>query len=160
MTLQSRAERTSLLLSKLLEYRKVDKMNGNTIVLTRMETVACSQRDHLKHILQKTGTESRLTKVLTFIATVYMPANLIAAIFSSDLVHVPSGPAEPDFGILHVRKAMWVYAVLSVTLSSITFASIFIYRVWKSRIPRKQLEATLPMLSIKDEEMTVNPLLI
>ena len=63
---------------KLLDYRKIDAANGNTKILTRIGTIASSQRDHLKDILQRSGLDSRLMKVLTFFAMIYSPANLLA----------------------------------------------------------------------------------
>lgn len=125
--MQTRAERTSLLLQKLLDYRNIGIANSNTRKLTQIGAAARSQRDNLKDILLNFGVDSRFMKVLTFIATLYLPANLLAGIFSSDLVHVPSTALESNTGVLHIRKAMWIYVLLSLLLTGSTFTATFIY---------------------------------
>jgi hypothetical protein len=65
-------------LAKLLDYRQFDLMNSNTASLARIGQLASSQRDHLKSILEESKADSSWTKVFSFIATMHLPANLIA----------------------------------------------------------------------------------
>ncbi|KAI9892301.1 MAG: hypothetical protein M1814_001500 [Vezdaea aestivalis] len=113
-TLQLHVERKVILLMKLLEFRRVDILNNNTETLAKLGNIASLQRRDLKAILNEARADSHWMKVLTFIATMNLPANLLAALFSSDLIFVPSGKTDDDTSILSFRKAMGIYVVLSV----------------------------------------------
>lgn len=56
----------------------MDLLDTNTKVLAQLGTEAISQRKHLQKILEETQADFQWTKVMTFVATVHLPANLLA----------------------------------------------------------------------------------
>lgn len=56
----------------------MDLLDTNTKALTQLGTEASSQRKHLEGILEGTRADFQWTKVMTFVATMYLPANLLA----------------------------------------------------------------------------------
>ncbi len=56
----------------------MDLLDVNTKALAQLGAEAFSQRKHLKGILEETQADFQWTKVMTFIATIHLPANLLA----------------------------------------------------------------------------------
>jgi len=129
-SLEKNAERTSQLLSKLLEYRKSDQLNAQAALLTTLIERTNAQGTELRNLAYESRTDGRYARILGFVATLYLPASLLASIFSSDLVQlsqVASALSGPQ--ILYVSPAMWVFALLSLSLTGITLAGTF----WRIR---------------------------
>lgn len=133
LALQNRAERASVLLTKLLDYRRMDLLDTNTKALAQLGTEAGSQRKNLKTILEETQADSKRTKAMTFVATIHLPANLLAAIFSSDLVYVPPNATDSKAVVLSVRNAMGVYVALSLVLTGVMVTAS---SLWSRRSPK------------------------
>ena len=60
----------------------MDLLDTNTKALAQLGAEASSQRKHLKGILEETQADFQWTKVMTFIATIHLPANLLAVSIS------------------------------------------------------------------------------
>ncbi|KAF2110565.1 hypothetical protein BDV96DRAFT_195472 [Lophiotrema nucula] len=122
LSMQAQAERVSLFLRKQLDITSIGTSNDNTKRLTLIGATAWSQRDDLKTLLSKASLDSHFMLLLAAIGVLFLPANLLAEIFSSALVYVPSAGEESEraTGVLHVRKAMGVYVALTFLLTSST----------------------------------------
>lgn len=99
-----------------------------------------AQSAELRHLAYESRTDARLTKILGFVATIYLPASLIAvnsqkiilsmhllmvhgeqSVFSSDLIQLPQSDVQTST-VLHVSRAMWVFTLLSISLTGFTLA--------------------------------------
>ncbi|KAI0855303.1 hypothetical protein F4860DRAFT_521652 [Xylaria cubensis] len=80
--LRKNSERTSKLLLRLLEYRRSEVSNAQTATLAVLLQQANSQNLQLNDLIQKSRLETRSTTFLTYIATFYLPATLIAVGYS------------------------------------------------------------------------------
>ncbi|MCJ1367845.1 hypothetical protein MMC16_006981 [Acarospora aff. strigata] len=128
--LLKQAEGTSQLLVKLLDYRRADTLNAHVEGLRFLAAASSAQGESLRSLTEKTRHDSRYMRILTFIAMAYLPASLLAAIMSANLVYVP-GPADGTHsGPLIVREALWIYALMSLALTAVTLGSI---AVWDRR---------------------------
>lgn len=65
-------------MSKLLEYRKFDALCGQATAITSLGTQSNTQTSHLRHLAEKSKEDTKFTKGLALIATLYLPVNLIA----------------------------------------------------------------------------------
>lgn len=118
--LQQQTRDTETLLSKLISHRRVDLLNENTLALRVLAGEANKQSHALRTLAEKSGNDSRVVRVVTFIATLYLPASLIASIFSTGLIQLPE--MEVQGGILAVQPSIWVYILSSAALTALTLA--------------------------------------
>jgi hypothetical protein len=63
---------------KLLEYRRSDQLNAHTIALREMTAEANLLSRRLEALSEDSRTDTRSMKILTFMASGFLPANLIA----------------------------------------------------------------------------------
>ncbi|KAM7219339.1 hypothetical protein V8F06_005238 [Rhypophila decipiens] len=125
-TLEKSAEGTSRLMSKLLEYRKSDQLNAQAGLLASLTAQANAQSHELRSLAYESRTDSRYTKILGFVATIYLPASLLASVFSTDLIQLPQLMAsDSDEKILYVSQAMWLFVLVCVVLTGATLAGTF-----------------------------------
>ncbi|KAL2049527.1 hypothetical protein ABVK25_010214 [Lepraria finkii] len=122
--LLKQAEGTSQLLVKLLDYRKVDTLNAHVEELRSLAITSSLQGESLRNLTEKTRYDSRYMRILTFMAVAYLPASLLAAILSANLVYVPSPAAETHSGPLIVRRALWIYSLASLALTAVTLGCV------------------------------------
>ncbi|KAK4218911.1 hypothetical protein QBC37DRAFT_478257 [Rhypophila decipiens] len=107
-SLEKSAEGTSRLMSKLLEYRKSDQLNAQAGLLASLTAQANAQSHELRSLAYESRTDSRYTKILGFVATIYLPASLLALpqLITSD----PSGTGGSR--ILYISQAMWLFVLM------------------------------------------------
>ncbi|KAK1833963.1 hypothetical protein QBC39DRAFT_35714 [Podospora conica] len=121
--LERSAKRTSELASKLLEYRHADQFNNQAGLLATLAQQTNAQTRELRQIASESRSDSRYSKILGFVATIYLPASLLASLFSSNLIQLPR--TVPEFStvpILYVSQAIWVFALVSICLTGATLA--------------------------------------
>ncbi|KAK6352407.1 hypothetical protein TWF730_009234 [Orbilia blumenaviensis] len=70
-------------------------------------------------IAQQGREDSTILKLLSMIATIYLPASLVATIFSSNLVEVKTD--EMGYDKFHVVSQFWLYILIAVALTLLTF---------------------------------------
>ena len=107
------------------------------------------QNETLRALIAESGKDSRSVKIVTFIATIYLPASLMAvsqvgvgspfstihykpfltscavllqSIFSAGLIHLPQ-PTDPNK--LSVQGATWIYVLTSAILATITVTGAY-----------------------------------
>lgn len=67
-----------LQLMKLLDYRKADALNAHAKGIENLVSASHLQNESLRILAEKTSYDSRLMRILTFIALIYLPATLLA----------------------------------------------------------------------------------
>jgi hypothetical protein len=75
-----------LQLSNLLNHRKTDLLTTQAHVLAGLGAQSITQGDQIKRLAEVSHKDSRSMKIVTFIATFYLPANLVA-VSCSPLLH-------------------------------------------------------------------------
>ena len=65
-------------LTQLLSYRRADILNAHAKALRGLTATSTAQSASLRDLTEKTRMDSRCMRILTFIALIYLPANLIA----------------------------------------------------------------------------------
>ncbi|KAH5159562.1 hypothetical protein HBH69_056920 [Parastagonospora nodorum] len=82
------------------------------------------EQQKLGRIAEQARRDSVTLKFLTFVATLYLPASLIASIFSSSLVDIRGidGADNVSSSRLVVSSQLWVFVVISVGLTVGTFS--------------------------------------
>ena len=78
---------TSLQLLKLMDYRKADIQNSYSKELRRLATAANAQGDSVRELTEETVRDSQSVKRLSFVAMMFLPANLMAV--SAQYTHGP-----------------------------------------------------------------------
>lgn len=63
---------------QLLSYRRADILNSHAEALRGLTATSTAQSASLRDLTEKTRMDSRCMRILTFIALMYLPANLIA----------------------------------------------------------------------------------
>ena len=62
----------------MLDFQKADLLRAQTVALAQIGLQVNAQSSHLEILAKESRVDSRFTKKLTFIAIIYMLANLLA----------------------------------------------------------------------------------
>lgn len=97
-------------------------MHQDGKMLRRIASSTQTTSEEQRKLLESTVKDYRIMKSLTFIAMLYLPANLIAAMFNSNLLLLPpaSDTASEHNHILGASKGIWLFFVLSLSLTVVT----------------------------------------
>ncbi|KAI1089439.1 hypothetical protein F5B19DRAFT_374294 [Rostrohypoxylon terebratum] len=134
-------ERTKEVFNLILKYRNATGVAANTEAshhaLMAMQKIA-NEAEMGRRVDQKNGTT---IKALTFIATMYLPASLLAGVFNSNLIVAKSTGPNTDQTYYAVATEFWKFIVISIGLILITFlVAILLEKVWSRQsqlIPAK-----------------------
>lgn len=94
-----------------------------------------SQARILTLLSEQRDKDSKVMKALTSVATLYLPANLVVTIFSSNLVQLlpTASPREPSHFV--AAPQTWLPVVVTLSLITVTLISIRllerVYRYFK-----------------------------
>jgi hypothetical protein len=122
------------ILSKILEFRNDETVlqtnqaaKNNLEVLSRMAVQEGQIAEHARK-------DSRLLKALNVIAIVYLPASLIATIFSSNLIDTqPNRSGSGNHFV--IADQFWVYVLVTAALAIVTFAcSLLFIKQWTRKL--------------------------
>ncbi|KAF1992761.1 hypothetical protein P154DRAFT_583495 [Amniculicola lignicola CBS 123094] len=115
---------------EILRYRndEINRSNNNAllnngIVLSQLIAASAKQSEALNELTKKTQRDSRAVKILSMVAALYLPASLIASVFSSGLIEsVPAGESTSGSPKMSFRLAsqFWMFPVSSLVLASST----------------------------------------
>ncbi|KAL6689622.1 hypothetical protein J3F84DRAFT_398994 [Trichoderma pleuroticola] len=132
ITMLNHIQGTADLLVNLLSSR-----NDKTILDTNQAMK--SSLELMERIAQQNQDDSRLLKTLSLIATIYLPASLIATIFSSNLIQLQQG----DHGSTYFQPTsqFWIYIVLTISLTIITLIDIYVALKPRNYIRGKELQS-------------------
>ncbi|KIW23674.1 uncharacterized protein PV07_11854 [Cladophialophora immunda] len=106
------------LLSKILSFRndRVHLRNSQAMqdTLDALNEISAQSAE----VAQQSKRDSRVLKWLTLIATMYLPASLLATLFSSNLIQVVQNGTPSDKAThLKLVTQFWVYILLAVVLT-------------------------------------------
>ncbi|KAI4188773.1 MAG: hypothetical protein L6R41_001919 [Letrouitia leprolyta] len=86
---------------------------------------------NLTDIARQDRRDSKMIKVLSFIVVMYVPATLVASIFSSDLVRLQQKDLNNASKGEHliVSPQIWIYLVISGSLTLLTLMILLLQKV-------------------------------
>jgi len=125
-----RSSEIAVLLARILEYTETEKL-GKVSVAIRENVIALQAITFQSHkegqvlgkIAQQSQKDSIALKGLTFIATIYLPAALVATIFSSNLIQSVSDSTRQSSSHFVVANQFWIFVVSTVGLTAVTIMS-------------------------------------
>lgn len=125
---------TANLLGKILEFRHDETMRTQTQILTELSEGQKRSAEHIAELQSQTAEDSGLLKALTALASLYLPASLVATLLGSNLVQVQESVDSKS--ALHVRfvDESWVIYFATV-VPLIVLTLVFI--VWLEKRPAK-----------------------
>ncbi|KAL2839735.1 hypothetical protein BJY01DRAFT_250335 [Aspergillus pseudoustus] len=138
--LEARLKCTLELLTKLLMFRNEELLHTSNQAscktlnaLLDLTTQGKQQQETLNSLLWRGYADSAMLKALSIVATVCLPASLVATIFSSNLVQ-PGDPERRgnDGAYLVLSHQFWVYIAISVPLMAAVLVWV-LYLGYKSR---------------------------
>ncbi|KAI3323107.1 hypothetical protein HD806DRAFT_497974 [Xylariaceae sp. AK1471] len=110
----------------------LNSRNDQTILDTNQAMK--SSLELMQRISEQNQQDSRLLKTFGFIATIYLPASLIATIFSSNLLQLKGN----DQGDTYFQPAsqFWIYIVITASLTILTFVGLYVTLKPRVRFPK------------------------
>ncbi|KUJ08141.1 uncharacterized protein LY89DRAFT_350958 [Mollisia scopiformis] len=124
------------LTSKILVHKNEELLirSGLDIQLMNQTTnlIAAETRDEHRNsvtVLKSTKEDSEKVKILTYVAMVYLPASLVASVFSSSLIQVDSSSGIKNR--LYLPKYFWLFPLLSIGLLGVTTLILVILSWWR-----------------------------
>ncbi|EPS37252.1 hypothetical protein H072_9064 [Dactylellina haptotyla CBS 200.50] len=128
------------LLSKILAFRNGEllntSVNASGKMLQSLVDLTNQGKEHQETLafLATTGqADSAILKALAVVATVCLPASLVATVFSSSLIQSVGVTEEVPANHIVVASQFWIYLVISLPLMAITLLWI-LYLGRKSRL--------------------------
>jgi len=126
----NRLRSTAEVLSKILEFRSQEALAATTramrdnIDMLRHISAQTQQDQHLLGMLARQAhQESKSVRALTVIATMYLPASLLAQIFSSNLVQLSSSDSELPKSHFVPTSQFWIFVLATFALMLLTWGS-------------------------------------
>ncbi|MCJ1450466.1 hypothetical protein MMC28_000797 [Mycoblastus sanguinarius] len=122
--LADQAQRSAELLHKILDFRTSKDMHQTNTNMYNTLGALDSQAKILTLLGEQREKDSKAMKALTSVATLYLPASLVVAIFSSSLVQLL--PTTPPHESRHFVAAPqpWLPIVAMISLMAMTLISI------------------------------------
>ncbi|KAH9214233.1 hypothetical protein DL95DRAFT_504108 [Leptodontidium sp. 2 PMI_412] len=124
------------LASKILAHKNEELLirSGHDIELMNQSTnfIAAETRDEHRNsvsILKATREDSDRIKILTYVALAYLPASLVASVFSSSLVQVDSSSGPKNR--LYLPRYFWLFPLLSIGLLGATTLIVVTLSWWR-----------------------------
>lgn len=139
MLLESSAS-TSKLLFQILSHRHASLVQSNIFSLTNFASVAADESKAMLGVTQSAQIDSRAMRTASLIALAYLPATLIATIFSSNLVQFPGESAESGSGSgsgsgARFHREVAIFVVITGVLTIFTFGIAYL---WGLRVERRE----------------------
>lgn len=86
--------------------------------------ILAQQNTLLTDIARHGEKDSKTLKALTLVATLYLPASLVATIFSSELIQSQPDGSVPGGTHFVVASQFWIFVVSSSILMAVTYVSM------------------------------------
>jgi hypothetical protein len=105
-------------------------IHDNGRLLAELATLSNQSTDAVSRLTIKTQRDSRAMKVLTVVAALYLPATLMATIFSSNLVQLvgtQGGNSSSDRGHFVVAADFWVFPTFTIVLMILTLFPVWMW---------------------------------
>ncbi|KAL9054817.1 MAG: hypothetical protein Q9162_003940 [Coniocarpon cinnabarinum] len=142
-SLGHRAQATAQLLQQIITLRHSDHINSLTHNLTALHSQSVETLQHLSTETTALASlskirehDAKMMKTLTAISTIYLPASLVASLFSSNLIQLlpKNAPSVKDMQLV-LAPQMWIAVLLVGGLLLVTGLGIKVYE-WVFRQAR------------------------
>ncbi|PQE23801.1 Mg2+ transporter -like Zinc transport protein [Rutstroemia sp. NJR-2017a BBW] len=127
-SLLQKCEAVDRLLTTILRLRNQAAILRNEQTLQEIARQSQSENAAMARLAQQSAQDSRFLKALTVLATLYLPASLLATIFSSNLVQtqtISSSSPSPSKTHLVAAPDFWIYVVITLPLTLFTVLLIY-----------------------------------
>lgn len=126
------SEDIRMLVLKIMDFRhdELVRQNGDSLRLISEQTA--SDNKNMVAVAHEAAADSRTMKIATIIAMIYLPASLVATFFSTGFVQFDSQGSSFK---LVVRKEVWLFFAVTVSLMACTIASAYFFGRHRKRKP-------------------------
>ncbi|KAF8526173.1 hypothetical protein BDD12DRAFT_985012 [Trichophaea hybrida] len=118
------SEDIRLLVFKIMDFRNDELLRVNSYSLKDVAKETASENKAMVTIAKQSLSDSRMVKITTVIATIYLPLSLVASFFSTGLVQYSENGEGAN---ITMRNATWVFIVICVSLMACTLASVYFW---------------------------------
>lgn len=112
----------------IIEHRRNDTIRMHTVSLDSLASKVLAESQNRTQIASKTLLESSIMRIATLITVFYLPINLAAAFFNSNLVRLQ------EHGTMKLQKSIWAFIVMTLILLG---GNVVAFWVWK-RVARTE----------------------
>ncbi|KAG8666896.1 hypothetical protein FPOAC1_011718 [Fusarium poae] len=115
-------------LAHILSHRNNQALIQTSEHVRQLVESAKVEGQNIQNSLRSSQDDSKTIKMLSIIAVLYLPASLVASVFSTGLIQY--GESD-DRGSVHLSTSFWLLPVLTLALSFITFSiTQIVLRLW------------------------------
>ncbi|KAH7083625.1 hypothetical protein FB567DRAFT_88469 [Paraphoma chrysanthemicola] len=132
------SEDTKVMILTIINHRHNDTIRMHTSSLDSFMARAAIESERRTEIASKALTESSLTRIATIVTVFYLPFNLTAAFFSTDLI------TYHENGSLKIRKAVWLFVATTLFVMGSTAVAFWLCK----RAERKKKIVKDPLISV------------
>lgn len=139
-SMMNRVSSTNRLMFKILEFRNDESLSSashdtqtNISILRQTAFQTQQESASLSALAVQGQKEARSLKALSMMATTYLPASLIATIFSSTLIQPQDTGDGHGVTSFMVSSKFWIYVLASLSLTACTFLSTHLLERWLQR---------------------------
>ncbi|KAK4224632.1 hypothetical protein QBC38DRAFT_458077 [Podospora fimiseda] len=123
------SEGTASLLRQIVEYRLTEDISNSSraqessmLVLRSLTSKMQADNEGILKLAEQSQKDGIRVKTLTVITIFYLPATLIATIFSSNLVNTVPTSQALERGRLVIAPEFWIYLLITVGFTAVTLA--------------------------------------
>ncbi|KAL8791326.1 MAG: hypothetical protein Q9195_005945 [Heterodermia aff. obscurata] len=121
--LSEQARQAANLLHKILDFRANQQMQQASSTASATLSALGSEARTLTLLSHERDKDSKAMRALTFIATLYLPASLIATVFQSNLIQLLPTSSPPQPSRFVVAPQSWLPVVATILLAVLTLIS-------------------------------------
>jgi len=127
--------------SQILQYRSDESslktnetIQQQTEAIVQLTKVSLRESETLALLSRKAQEDTRMVKVLTIVASFYLPAALVASVFNSNLVQTVSSSKLPSKDLsIEVTSQFWLFPVFTLVLMLATLAPAAVWIRYTSK---------------------------
>jgi hypothetical protein len=105
-------------------------IHENGRILTELVTLSNQNANAVSKLTMKAQRDSRSTRVLTFVASLYLPATLVATIFNSNLVESTGSSGNGNGAVgrhFAAARDFWMFPAFTIALTILTLSPVWLY---------------------------------
>lgn len=121
----------------ILKYRndEIAQVTTNAIhengrILTKLVSLQNQNASAVSDLTMKAQKDTRSTKMLTFVASLYLPATLVASVFNSNLIQLTGSLGnghDADGQHFATARDFWMFPAFTATLMILTLSPVWLY---------------------------------
>ncbi|KAI1497173.1 hypothetical protein F5X99DRAFT_413332 [Biscogniauxia marginata] len=125
-----------LMYDDILKFQAQEIMYLNGVRLTQIVQTDSAETKVIVSLADATARDSRIMRIATVIAMIYLPANLVMSFFSTVLVEYHDSDNSPA---LHIHRETWIAVLFTSILAACTFMSSW----WWGKKEKKQYSGSI-----------------